>query len=363
MKNLLTIFIAILCSQFQAGAYHRYIKDGDLYFRTIPISDDYLFMPVIVTTPPADANYVYSLDHYDIPCYLDIASLGYEGEVFQVVGIDDKAFANCTSIKSVKLPETITFIGSRAFENCTSLTTLDMGETAITEIPLGCCNGCTSLNNVVLPQTVNSIGIMAFTGSPLKNGFALPENVEQIEKHAFEASGLQAVDLRHVSVIGESALANTPIENVEWGEDLTEIGRKAFYNTKLSRVILPESIREIGDIAFLDSNVKEIICKSTDPDILVWGDYGPALENTVTLYVLDECLSDYQSQPWAEWFKAIKPIPEASMAEVVAHDNSIIEVYNMTGKRVPDDLSNLNNGVYIISNGVTTSKVAVSTAR
>ena len=52
----------------------------------------------------------------------------YSGKSYYVVGISAVAFRLCTSLTSVTIPNTVTYIGSRAFEGCTALTTVVMGK-------------------------------------------------------------------------------------------------------------------------------------------------------------------------------------------------------------------------------------------
>lgn len=63
--------------------------------------------------------------------------------------IKSGAFANCTNLKAVKIPDTMTKIGDRAFFKCKSLTTIIIPK-SIKTIGKGVFNECTSLRTVMI---------------------------------------------------------------------------------------------------------------------------------------------------------------------------------------------------------------------
>ena len=64
-----------------------------------------------------------------------------------VTGIGDAAFANCSSLTSITIPEGVTSIGMSAFDTCTSLTsiTIPSSVTRIAEKALIYCSSLTSI--------------------------------------------------------------------------------------------------------------------------------------------------------------------------------------------------------------------------
>lgn len=76
--------------------------------------------------------------------------------------IGEEAFSNCIRISSVVIPEGVTEIGKCAFENCTGLESVVIPE-GVTEIKYGTFNGCSHLLKITLPNSVKSIGEKCFT--------------------------------------------------------------------------------------------------------------------------------------------------------------------------------------------------------
>ena len=63
---------------------------------------------------------------------------------YSVVGIGALAFANCTNMKTLVIPEGVKTIGARAFENCTSLVSVNIPRTLIS-CESDAFNGCASV--------------------------------------------------------------------------------------------------------------------------------------------------------------------------------------------------------------------------
>ena len=107
--------------------------------------------------------------------------------------IGEYAFAYCSGLTSLTLPDGITSIGSRAFYGCSGLTslTLPAGITSIGEYAFSGCSGLTSLN---LPAGITSIDKYAFSGCSRLTSLTLPAGITSIGEFAFSyCSGLTSI--------------------------------------------------------------------------------------------------------------------------------------------------------------------------
>ncbi len=91
------------------------------------------------------------------------------GYRFENVTALQKLFGGCTSITTVDLTDALTYSGSKAmsvgaslFEGCTSLTSVELA--ASTAIAANAFKNCTSLREITVPDTVTSIAADAFAG-------------------------------------------------------------------------------------------------------------------------------------------------------------------------------------------------------
>ena len=85
------------------------------------------------------ANSLIFEENVVIPAAVDKDNVRY-----QVVGIGALAFANCTNMKTLTIPEGVKTIGARAFENCTSLISVNIPKTLIS-CESDAFNGCASV--------------------------------------------------------------------------------------------------------------------------------------------------------------------------------------------------------------------------
>ena len=80
-----------------------------------------------------------------------------------VTAIAIYGFADCSSLKTVVLPDSIISIGNFAFEHCPALTSVEIGK-GLTTIAAQAFYSCKSLTSIVIPSSVNFVGAHAFTG-------------------------------------------------------------------------------------------------------------------------------------------------------------------------------------------------------
>ena len=93
-------------------------------------------------------------------------TISYNDEKYSVTGIGDYAFAFCSNLTSITIPNIlakITSIGSGAFSHCSNLTSITISE-GVTSIGDDAFNGCSRLTSITIPEGVTSIGEGAFEG-------------------------------------------------------------------------------------------------------------------------------------------------------------------------------------------------------
>lgn len=128
------------------------------------------------------------------------------GETVAVTTIGEEAFANCTGITSVIIPNAVDYIGAQAFKNCTNLVSVDLPDN-LTSVSDSVFYNCTSLSNVAIPDSVTSIGYEAFKGCSSLPSVTIPPALTSIGKSAFEGcSSLPSVTIpSSVTTIHSSA--------------------------------------------------------------------------------------------------------------------------------------------------------------
>ena len=103
------------------------------------------------------------------------------------------AFYDCTSLKSITIPDSVTSIVDYAFYNCSSLTSVVIPD-SVASIGDSAFSWCQSLTNITIPDSVTSIEDYAFYGCENLASVTIPNSVTSIGRGVFEYS----TSIRHV---------------------------------------------------------------------------------------------------------------------------------------------------------------------
>ena len=155
--------------------------------------------------------------------------------------ISSYAFAYCTSLSSITLPNSLTSIGEYAFYKCSSLT------------------------GIIIPNTVTCIGHDAFNGCFSLMSVNIPSSLNMIEDYTFnECSSLTEVDIpKSVTSIGSGAFSNcTNLTIIDIPNSVTNISNFAFERcSSMTSITIPNSVTLIGDFSFRGcENLKNVYC-------------------------------------------------------------------------------------------------------
>ena len=186
--------------------------------------------------------------------------------------IESGAFLQCGNLKKIYDIYGLQKIGDYAFYQCTNLEWVDFSN--VTKIGEGAFEDCKKFNTVVTATKLSELGGKAFRNSGI-NGFYIYNdfNITEIPEQAFYGcSELWSVILSDsIKKIGNEAFYEcSNVFSITLPKDLESIGNQAFYkcNTstyyqqKMSNWIhkweIPSSVKNIGDGAFRGCNKMNI---------------------------------------------------------------------------------------------------------
>ena len=130
------------------------------------------------------------------------------GITYTVTSIRSNAFAECSDLVSVDIPEGVTSIGEAAFNYCINLKSINIPN-GVTSIGYGTFSDCSSLVSVDIPDGVKSIGGDAFSYCSSLESVTLGSGVETIGDSAFGfCENLESINIPYgVTSIGYSAFS------------------------------------------------------------------------------------------------------------------------------------------------------------
>ena len=212
----------------------------------------------------------------------------FDGDV-ATIGSYAFAYAYCSSLTSVTIPDSVTAIGDDAFAFCRSLTSVTIPD-SVTSIGKSAFEGCSSLTSVTIPDSVTTIGYGAFAlcsnlqefkgklASEDGRGiiidgvfksfapaglteYTIPDSVTSIGNGAFAwCSSLQEFKGKYASEDGRCLIVDGVFNSFANGcgateytipDSVTTIGDDAFYCcSSLTSITIPDSVTTIGDRAF-----------------------------------------------------------------------------------------------------------------
>ncbi|MDE7380816.1 MAG: leucine-rich repeat domain-containing protein [Muribaculaceae bacterium] len=345
MKNLYISMCLLLCV-FTAKSYD--MEANGIYYN---LTDNETELSVA----DADGNFEAYKGDLVIP-----EEVTYNGKNYKVTSIEDEAFEYCFHLISVEIPGSVTTIGNSAFSSCSSLTSVSLAD-GLTSIGASAFNDCSSLASVLIPETVTNIGYGAFRGCYALKTATLSENITSIESYAFcECSSLDSVTIPgNVISIGNDAFYGcTSLSSVIVPENVNIIGEWTFAGcTSLTSVTLPGSLNSIGLASFRGcSSLSSISCYALTPPELGDNVFEGLDTAECNLNVPKESVEQYsQAAQWSD-FKNIHPVnPDSGVSSVNVSENDVT-VYDLNGKYIGSSVRGLPQGIYIIQDGIKTTK-------
>lgn len=177
-----------------------------------------------------------------------------------------RAFAGCTGLEEVRIPDTVTELGNGAFSNCTALETVTFG-TALHKLGIGPFAGCPALEEIIIAKDNKAFAVddgclYSSDKSKLylmlpkreKESYTMPSTVKDIAEYAFwGCNNVKSVGLSsNLKKIPDYAFSNCKsLIGVTIPYSVTGIGLKAFADcVNLETVVIPASVAVIHDTAF-----------------------------------------------------------------------------------------------------------------
>ena len=193
-----------------------------------------------------------------------------------VTTIGNEAFYYCESLTSITIPNSVTTIGERAFAGCSALTSILVANTNENFAVLNYCLYnkkeksllyCFSKDShIIIPNGIHTIGYCAFEDCSSLTSITIPDSVTTIGNYAFfRCSSLTSITLPNsVTTIGERAFEEcSSLTSITLPNSITTIGNYAFDGcSSLTSITLPNSVTTIGERVFANCDSLTVQCYS-----------------------------------------------------------------------------------------------------
>ena len=176
-----------------------------------------------------------------------------------VTYMDVKAFKDCTSLESINIPKSLRELTNSVFRNCTSLTKMDFTGTDLISMGSETFKDCTSLKTVILGKhdKIYISGHDFYGCTALETVNCTGANIDTLDDYSFyNCSSLKKLDFSDSS--------------------FTTTGQSTFRGcSDLSEITLPASLQEIESYAFNGTAIETLNLANTSvKDIDYAGCYG-----------------------------------------------------------------------------------------
>ena len=198
-------------------------------------------------------------------------SVSNNGIVYTVTEIADQAFWKCSAMTSVKIPESITYVGSLGFKECTSLDSLVFPNDDMKFSYWYVCQGCTNLIYVRLPEHLTRLSYFMFAECENLESIRIPESCVSFPDYTF----FRCYKLKNVNIpYGVPSLGMADfyecyeLEHLDIPPTVTSIGKQTFTRCKKLRTLeLPNSVTKFGWYTFEECVFKHLTLPSHMKDL------------------------------------------------------------------------------------------------
>ena len=197
-------------------------------------------------------------------------SVTYNGITYLVTDIGRSAFYECSNLKSVIIPNSVTTIQDYAFYSCSGLTSV-LIPNSVTSISSDAFWKCSSITSITIPSSITYIGSDAFRDC---NSIIKVLNLSKLSiSKGSKNNGYVAYSAKVVYNIEESAIVDslcfyTDVEGnsfvcgylgnssqivlpQKYNGKNYNIAQYAFYKcTGLTSLVIPNTVRSVGDYSF-----------------------------------------------------------------------------------------------------------------
>ena len=200
-----------------------------------------------------------------------------DGMEYVVTSFEKRCFYDCSGIKAITIPSSVTLLGDGCFSYCSSLTSMTIPSSVIS---LGnyCFSGCSGLTSITILSSVTSLGDGCFSDCSGLTSITIPSSVTSLGRCCFSGSGIKAITIpSSVTLLGDGCFSYcSSLTSITIPSSVTSLDSFCFSGCSgLISITIPSSVTSLGWHCFEDCQNLETVyfkgkyCKSNYADLKI----------------------------------------------------------------------------------------------
>ena len=201
----------------------------------------------------------------------------YDGQRFTTSDrVSTGMFADCRHLRNAVMPRSATAIERDAFARCTSLKTLRLPDSAETVMPSADCRALEAIEISLANRCfISSDGVLLDGNASQiiwfpcgKTGeYTFPTTISSIGENAFAGTSITSLFIPpSVTSISRGAFAGSALKEIQLPDNITNIAEGMFQNcATLNSVYLGSGVEYVGDYAFDGTDLTDLYIRADYP--------------------------------------------------------------------------------------------------
>lgn len=181
----------------------------------------------------------------------ELRELDVEKIVFKsgITKLGSYSFSNFKKLKSVSLPDSVTYLEAGAFSDCSALSTIILPN-KLKKISYYAFYCCQKLKQIEIPASVRTVGSNAFSNTGLTS-IEVPTTVKNLGSRVFSGcENLKSVQYGLSKIPSGTFDDCHKLNKITYLKKVTSIGGAAFEDTGFKTFKMPDSVTDVGSYAF-----------------------------------------------------------------------------------------------------------------
>ena len=170
-----------------------------------------------------------------------------------VTSLGDMCFLDCSSLTSIRIPDSVISLGVSCFYYCRNLTSITIPD-GVTSLGYRCFSDCNSLTSVTIPDSVTLLGDECFRNCTGLTSITIPDGVTSLGRYCFaDCSSLTSITIPDgVTSLGLNCFADcSSLTSITIPNSVTSLGGFCFYGCSgLTSITIPDSVTSLAQGCF-----------------------------------------------------------------------------------------------------------------